>query len=163
MLNDAESALTKWCIVVADNHGSARTKNGDRDPRPEQYRRMGNVLTLLQRTVHRATRIAPASQILVTVLADYRARWAPWISLFWPGRRFVSDHRCASLLSSAGAILSAAASSPSDAITILPARRYVVHGEILRCALRRAISSSPEIAEFGCDRSEELRATSVSE
>ena len=140
-------ARANWCIVVADNHGSARATDGSHAPIPEQYCRLGKGLTPLQRTIHRAARIAPASQILITALAEHRPHWEPWIWFVRPERRFVTDHRSASLLSSAAAILSVAASSASHVITILPGRCYVAHEEILQFALSRAISALPGISE----------------
>ncbi len=142
-----ETARANWCIVVADNQGSARATDGTHAPIPEQYCRLGNGLTPLQRTIHRAARIAPASQILITAPAEHRAHWEPWIWFVRPERRFVTDHRSASLLSSAAAILSVAASSASHVITILPGRCYVAHEAILQFALSRAISALPGIAE----------------
>jgi hypothetical protein len=136
-----------WCIVVADNPSSAKATDGVHEPIPEQYCRLGSGVSPLHRSIRRAARIAPISQILITALEEHRRHWEPAIWFARPESRFIGDHRSVLPLSSAAAILSVAARSPSNLITVLPGRCYVAHEEILQCALRRAISALPEIPE----------------
>jgi hypothetical protein len=84
---------------------------------------------------------------MVTAFEEYRHLWEPSLWFVRPERRFVCDNRAASLLSSAAAILAVAAHSPSNVITILPARCSVVHEWILRRALQHALAALPHVAE----------------
>lgn len=84
---------------------------------------------------------------MVTTFEEFRNLWEP---LFWfikPERRFVCDNRAASLLASAAAILSVAASSPSSIVTILPSRCRVTHEWILRRAIDNALDELPSVPE----------------
>jgi mannose-1-phosphate guanylyltransferase len=104
-------------------------------------------VTPLQKALHRATAVAPASQVIVTAFAGYRTLWEPSVWFVRPERRFVGDSATASQQSSAAAILSVAACSPSHVIIILPARCYVAHELILRRAINRALLELPGIPE----------------
>jgi hypothetical protein len=114
---------------------------------PCAIRPLGGTATWLQRAVHRAASIAPASQILVTVLEEYRERWGPTLWCVRPERCFVSNKRTIPLLASAAAILSIASESPSGIVTVLPARCYVAHEPILLEALRQVAAELPHIPE----------------
>jgi mannose-1-phosphate guanylyltransferase len=114
---------------------------------PVQYSCLGGPATLLQRAMHRAASMAPTSQILVTTLDEYRARWEPVLWCVRPERRFVGNKGTSPLLTSAAAILSIASVSPSSIVTILPARCYVGHDWILSEALRQAAAELPHIPE----------------
>lgn len=114
---------------------------------PVQYCRLGEGATLLQRALHRAAQIVPSSQVLVSAFDKYRALWEPSVWFVRPERRFVSVSSQASQLSVAAAILSVAARSTSDVITILPARCYVAHEWILRRAINHALAELPGIPE----------------
>jgi hypothetical protein len=114
---------------------------------PVQYCGFGDPATLLQKALHRAMRIAHPSQIAVTVREENRARWE---SSFWFLRaehRFVSDQRITSALTTAAALLSIAADSPSNVVTILPTRCYVGDERILSSALERLHAMLPGVAE----------------
>jgi hypothetical protein len=147
MLYQLEPSKSHWCVVIADHHGSDRTANPGGDPAPVQYCRLAGTATLLQRSLHRAAAIAPASQVIVTAFEEYRYLWEPSLWSVRPQRRFICDNRAASQLSAAAAILSVAACSPSNVITILPARCSVVHEWILRRALGGAIADLPGVPE----------------
>src|SRR5580704_12785768 len=119
---------SRWCIVVADDHGpewAPMVADGKKHS-PVQYSGFGGSATLLQRALHRATRVAPASQILLTALEEYREYWEPNAWFLRPEHRFVCDNRAASLLTGAAALLSIAAKSPSSVVTVLPARCHVL-------------------------------------
>jgi mannose-1-phosphate guanylyltransferase len=149
MTRELESRRSHWCIVVADDHAPEWVPFDSLEPRsaPVQYACLGGPVTLLHRALHRAASIAPASQILVTALEEYRARWEPILWCVRPERRFVSDKGTNPLLASAAAILSIASVSPSSIVTLLPARCYVGHETILREALRLVASELPHIPE----------------
>src|SRR5258708_1020611 len=137
---------SRWCIVLADDHGP-EWATGLGGPAPVQYCPVARAGTPLQRSLHRATAIAPASQVMVTTFEEYRSHWEPSIWFVPPERRFVCDNRAASQLSSAAAILSVAACSPSNVITLLPARCFVLHEWILKNALNHALAELPSVPE----------------
>jgi mannose-1-phosphate guanylyltransferase len=112
-----------------------------------QYCAFDEGSTSLQRALHRAAAVAPESQVLVTAFEEFRERWEPALWFVRPDQRFVCDNGAAANFSSAAAILSIAAKSPSNIITILPARCYVAHEWILRSALQRAVVELPRIPE----------------
>jgi len=64
-----------------------------------------------------------------------------------PENRFVGENRATSLLTGAAALLAIARLSPSNMVTILPARCYVAQEWILRAALERAPSILPGVRE----------------
>jgi hypothetical protein len=138
---------SRWCIVVADDHRADRTIGPGRRPAPVQYCRLGEGATLLQRALHRAAELVPSSQVLVSAFEEHRDLWEPAVWFIRPEKRFVSVSPQASQLSVAAAILSVAARSTSDVITILPARCYVAHEGILRRAMNHALTELPAIPE----------------
>ena len=149
MLIPGESRRSRWCIVVADDHGPewAPYDSLELGSAPVQYCRLGDSSTLLHRSLRRAASIAPTSQILVTALEEYRERWEPMLWVVRPEMRFVCGHRAASLLTTAAAILSIAKTSPSSIVTILPARCYVAHESILIRALKHVASELAAVPE----------------
>jgi len=142
-------ARSKWCVVVADDHAPEWVAYGalELHSAPVQYSCLGGSTTLLHGALRRAASIAPASQILVTALEEYRNRWEPILSSVRPEMRFVGDKRTNSVLAMAAAILSIARVSPSNVVTILPARCYLSHEWILREALRQVESELPHVSE----------------
>jgi mannose-1-phosphate guanylyltransferase len=147
VFNYSESSRSDWCIVQVDDHGSGWSSSPEGQPAPVQYCRVAEAATPLQKSLHRAGSVAPGSQIMVTAFEEYRHLWEPSLWFVRPERRFVCDNRAASLLSSAAAILAVAAHSPSNVITILPARCAVVHEWVLRRALKRASAELPNVTE----------------
>ena len=125
MQTNSDVSRAHWCIVV-DDHGPGWPMGSAMDRSQVQYCRLGGETTPLQRALHRAASIAPASQIMLTANAEYRDLWEPLVWLVRPHRRFIGDNRWASQLSSAAALLSVSARSPSSVVTSLPARCYVV-------------------------------------
>jgi len=112
-----------------------------------QYCGFGEPTTLLQKALHRALKMAPSSQIAVTVREENRACWEPALWFLRPECRFVSDTRMTSSLTTAAAVLSIAADSASNVVTILPARCYVANEWILSSALDQLHSMLPGIEE----------------
>jgi mannose-1-phosphate guanylyltransferase len=142
-----EPTASRWCIIVADDHRSDRAIGLERHSAPIQYCRLGEGATLLQRALHRATAIAPSSQVLISAFDEHRDLWEPSVWCVRPDKRFVCNDPKGLQLSVAAAILSAAARSTSDVITILPARCHVAHESILRRALNFALAELPGIQE----------------
>ncbi len=149
MTGHARKLKAHWCIVVADDHGPEYLPSIGRGekPSPVQYCRLGEPSTLLQKALNRARQIAPPAQILVIARDEYRDLWESALWFVSPTHRFVSDTRAASALATAAALLSIAADSPSNIVTILPARCYVAHEWILSAALRQLRAALPKIRE----------------
>jgi hypothetical protein len=138
-----------WCIVVADDHGPewAPTRQLGETPSPVQYSRLGGSSTLLQRALRRAAKMASPSQVMITALDEYREYWEPSVWYVRPENRFVGENRATSLLTGAAALLSIAQLSPSNVVTILPARCHVAQEWILGAALERALTILPGVRE----------------
>jgi mannose-1-phosphate guanylyltransferase len=140
---------SNWCIISADDHAPEWAPYGSLDlaPTPVQYSRLGGSATLLHRALHRAAAVAPTSQILVTLLDEYRKHWEPVLWCVRPEMRFVGDKHTSPALTTAAALLSIARHSPSSIVTVLPARCYVAHEAILRQALTMAAAQLAEVPE----------------
>jgi mannose-1-phosphate guanylyltransferase len=140
---------THWCIVVADDHGpewAPAVGIGD-SPVPAQYSRLGERSTLLQRALNRAARVAPAAQVMITALDQYRPYWEPALWCVRPQNRFICGNRAAALLTGAAALLSITGASPSNVVTILPVRCYIAREDVLRLAINHALSMLPRVSE----------------
>jgi mannose-1-phosphate guanylyltransferase len=138
-----------WCIVVADDHGPEYVPSAAEEARrsPVQYCGFGEPTTLLQKTLYRARHIAPTAQIAVTIREEDRGHWEPALWFVQPERRFISDTRMAASLTVTAAVLSIAADSVSNVVTILPARCYVANEWILSVALEQLHATLPKIPE----------------
>jgi hypothetical protein len=143
------AAGSTWCVVVADHHAPewVAYEALDLHSAPVQYGRLGASSTLLHGALRRAASIAPASQILVTALEEYRNRWEPILWCVRPEMRFVGDKPTNSVLTTEAAILAIARISPSSIVMILPARCYVGHEWILREALKQVELELPHVPE----------------
>jgi hypothetical protein len=135
---------TRWCIVVADAAAPDGMVTEDTDaqlaPAPVQYCGIGEPTTVLQKALHRARRLTHANRILVTAAEVHRSHWQPALWFIPPEHRFLSDSPGWSSLTTAAAVLSIAARTPSASVTILPARCYVADERTLTVALHAALS-----------------------
>ena len=138
-----------WAIVVADERRPEWMPYSALELKsvPVQYCRLGESASLFQRTLHRAASLVSASRVLAVALQEHRARWEPYTWFVRPSMRFVSDEDVAPHVASAAAILSIAERSPSNIITILPARSYVAHESVLKEALEQVLMKLPDIPE----------------
>ncbi len=102
---------------------------------------------MLQKALHRARRISAAARVMVTADEVHRALWQPTSWFMRAEHRFVSESTGWSLLTTAAAVLSIAARSPSALITILPARCYVADEWTLTVALHRVLSERSFLAD----------------
>ncbi len=149
MTEDDSNQRSHWCVVVADDHGPewAPAVSPSNKPASVQYCGLGEPTTLLQKALHRAGRIAPAAQIMVTTIDGHREHWEPTL---WSVRgqcRFVGESRLTSCLTVAAALLSVAAESPHDVVTVLPAKCHVTHEDVLFSALQSAYMNLPQTPE----------------
>jgi hypothetical protein len=84
---------------------------------------------------------------LISAFEEYRDLWQPSVWCVRPEKRFICEGPKGLQLSVAAAILSVAARSTSDIVTILPARCHVAHESILRRALQFALAELPGVPE----------------
>lgn len=134
-----------WCVVVADDLGPEWVPAASRsnESTSVQYCGLGEPATLLQRALHRAARIAPTTQVMVTAIDGHREHWQSALWSVRPQHRFVGDCRLTSRLTVAAALLSVAAESPHHVVTVLPAKCYVAHEDVLCGALQSAYKYLP--------------------
>ncbi len=139
----------RWCIVVADAAAPDWMVSEVTDPRsaPVQYCGLGEPTTMLQKALQRARRIAHATRILVTAAEVHRSHWESALWFIPTEHRFLSESPGWSSLTTAAAVLSIAARTPSASVTILPARCYVADEWTLTVALHTALSKLPFVAD----------------
>src|ERR1700733_4797955 len=149
MSGAAHSSSAPWAIVIADDHGreSGLTSSSNGLATPVQYCQSTSRRSLFQDALHRAVQVAPASQILVTVLADCRCYWEPSTWFVRPQHRIISTAPGMSWLSTASAILAIAYTRPDSIVTLLPGRCFVSHESILTQAMNRAALLLPLVPE----------------
>jgi len=111
--SDSEASKSHWCIVVADDHGPGWPMRSDMDRSQVQYCRLGKEATPFQRALHRAPQCTSPTNHL-TALEEHRECWEPAAWFVRPDRRFLETIAGHLKLSSAAAILSVAARSPSS-------------------------------------------------
>jgi mannose-1-phosphate guanylyltransferase len=149
MNSDRHATRSRWCIVVADTAGPGWPVSGDINAptAPVQFCGLGEPTTMFQKALHRARRISPAARVMVTGDEVHRSHWQPACWFMRAEHRFVSESPGWSLLTTAAAVLSIAARSPSALITILPARCYVADEWTLTAALHRLLSDRSFLAD----------------
>jgi hypothetical protein len=136
-----------WCIVVADDAGPEWRAEGLRAYRPVQYARIGESATLLQRALNRAAALAPAAQVVLTAAEEHRAEWEPFSWFVRSDRRYICENRAAAPLTLAAGLLSIAARSVSNIVTILPSRCVVADEGVLLRTLSCALDELPQVPE----------------
>jgi mannose-1-phosphate guanylyltransferase len=134
---------------VADAAGPDWPVSDDIDAKsvPVQFCGLGEPATMLQKALHRAGRISHPARIVVTAAEVHRLHWQRGLWFIRREHRFVSESPGWSLLTTAAAVLSIAARTPTALITILPARCYVADEWTLTLALHRALSERRFLSE----------------
>jgi len=102
---------------------------------------------MLQEALHRAVRISQAARVMVTAAEAHRSHWQQALWFMRAEHRFVSESPGWSLLTTAAAVLSIAARTPTALITLLPARCYVADEWTLTLALHKALSERRLLSE----------------
>jgi len=136
--------------VIADNHGSAHVPGTDRIGAPSlpvMYSSLGGSDTLLQAALQRAARIAPSTQVMVTLQEDHRQAWEPALWFIRPEHRVIATSREASLLTGAASIVAIPKQSPSNIVTLLPARCHIRHEACVASGIDRACALLPHVSE----------------
>ena len=146
----ARTSKDRWCVVIADNHGSARFAVRDELGEasvPMVHSRLGNTATLLQEALQRATRIAQSSQVMVTTHEEYRPLWEPALLFVRPEHRFIATSPEAATLTVATSILAICKRSLSSIVVLLPAQCHIVQDAVVTSAIEHACLLLPSVRE----------------
>jgi hypothetical protein len=142
------TANAHWCIVV-DNDTGPEWRGDETSPvyRPVQYIRLGESATLLQRALNRAGALAPVGQVLLTAAEEHRDEWEPFSWFVRSERRYICENRMAAPLTLAAGLLSVAARSESNIVTVIPSRCVMADEGVLRRTLRYVLDELPHVPE----------------
>src|SRR5271168_1415349 len=129
------------CIVVATDERSERlTDCLHRGPLSSQQAAIVKRGFLRQASL-RARRIASPANVLVSAREEDQSVWAGPLWFTHPANRFISDRGVPTSLSTAVAVLSVAARSPSCLVTILPSDFWVARESVLADAIDNSITA----------------------
>ncbi len=129
------------CIVVAADERSERLIGG-LNQRPLNSEQAAIVKKgFLRQASLRARRLASPANILVSAREEDRNTWAGPLWFTKPAGRFISDRGVPTSLSTAAAVLSVAARSPSCLVTILPSDFWVARESALAESIDNALSA----------------------
>jgi len=135
------ASQARCCIVVANDERSERLADGTLNSQQAAIVKRG----FLRQASLRARRIASPANVLVSAREEDRGVWA---SPFWftqAANRFISDRGVPTSISTAAAVLSVAARSPSCLVTILPSDFWVAREAVLADAIDKALTSLQQI------------------
>ena len=135
---------SRWCIVVAAGEQSIQAAEGLHQ-RPLTSQQAAIVEGgFLRQSLQRARRIAPPTHVLLSAREEDRSIWAGPFWFVQPANRFVSERGVPISLSTAAAVLSVAARSPSCLVTILPGECWVARESVLAGAIENALNALQE-------------------
>jgi mannose-1-phosphate guanylyltransferase len=127
------------CIVIATDERSERlTDTLHRGPLNSQQAAIVK-RGFLRQALLRARRIASPASVLVSAREEDRSVWAGPLWFTQSANRFISDRGVPTSLSTAAAVLSVAATSPSRLVTILPSDFWVARESVLAEAIESAL------------------------
>jgi mannose-1-phosphate guanylyltransferase len=130
----------RCCIVVATDERSERLTGGaHRRPLNSQQAAAVKMGFLRQASV-RARKLASPATVLVSAREEDRSVWMGPLWFTQPANRFISDVGVPASLSTAAALLSVAATSPSCLVTILPTDFWVARESVLSDAIENVLS-----------------------
>jgi mannose-1-phosphate guanylyltransferase len=95
----------------------------------------------------RARRVASPANVLVSAREEDRSIWAGPLWFAQPANRFISDRGVPTSLSTAAAVLSIAARSPSCLVTILPSDFWVARESVLTDAIENALTALQRVPD----------------
>jgi len=131
----------RCCIVVATDERSERlTESVNRWPLNSEQAAVVKSGFLRQASL-RARRIASPANVLVSAREEDRSVWGGPLWFTQSANRFISDRGVPTSLSTAVAVLSVAARSPSCLVTILPSDFWVARESVLADAIDNAITA----------------------
>jgi mannose-1-phosphate guanylyltransferase len=130
----------RCCIVVTTDERSGRLTD-ETDQRPLNRQQAALVKKgFLRQASLRARRVASPGNVMVSAREADRSVWLGPLWFTQPGNRFISERGVPTSLSTAAALLSVAAASPSCLVTILPDDFWVAREAVLSDALENVLS-----------------------
>lgn len=137
----------RWCVVMADTPGPAWGVVRSSRVLPVQFARVSEASTPYQSALLRATSLAPAPQVLITVGAEHRSDWEAASWFVRPQRRCVGESSSLAPLTLATALLAVARQNESHRIIVLPAGALVARDRVLKRALEVVLEALPDVPE----------------
>jgi len=134
----------RCCIVVANDERSERLAGGSNWTLNSQQAAIVKRGFLRQASL-RARRIASPANVLVSAREEDRSVWSSALWFTQPANRFISGRGVSTSISTAAAVLSVAARSPSCLVTILPSDFWVARESVLADAIDKALTALQEI------------------
>jgi len=129
------------CIINANDERSDRLMEGLRQW-PQIFQQAAIIKRgFLRQASLRARRIASAANVLVSAREEDRSVWTGPLWFTQPANRFISDRGVPTSLSTAAAVLSVSARSPSCLVTILPSDFWVARESVLAEAIEKVLTS----------------------
>jgi mannose-1-phosphate guanylyltransferase len=136
----------RCCIVVAADERSERLIGGLNRPLNSEQAAIVKMGFLRQASL-RARRVASPGNILVSARDEDRNIWAGPLWFTKPAGRFISDRGVPTSLSTAAAVLSVAARSPSCLVTILPSDFWVARESALAESIDNALTALQRVPD----------------
>lgn len=129
--------LPLWCIVQADGDRACQTSRG---PVPIQYWSPDQSLPLIQRSLHRALRLAKPRQVIATVAESHRHWWAERLWCVPERRRVVDESSGRPVVTLAAALSVVEREVGADALLVLqPADTFYASESAFIAGVRRAV------------------------
>ena len=130
-----------WAVVLAAGEGSrlaTLTRDAEGIPVPKQFCSLTGEATLLEDTLQRARRFAPADRIAVVVSERHRRWWQRALSAAHDGQTIVQPANRGTAIGLLLSALSIATTDPLARLVFLPCDHYVRDEALMGEALRRA-------------------------
>lgn len=135
------SSQVRCCVVVATDERSERLTDGlHQRPLNSQHAAIVKRGFLRQASL-RARRVASPANVLVSAREEDRSIWMDPLWFIQPANRFIADRGVPTSLSTALAVLSVAARSPSCLVTILPSDFWVARESVLMSAIEDVLAA----------------------
>jgi mannose-1-phosphate guanylyltransferase len=131
----------RCCIVVATDQRSERLTDGLHQRLLNSQQAAIVKRGFLRQASLRSRRVASPANVLVSAREEDRSVWTGPFWFTQPVNRFVSDRGVPTWLSTAAAVLSLAAKSPSCLVTILPSDFWVARESVLADAIDNVLTA----------------------
>lgn len=140
MKADMSISQPRRCIVVSTDERSERLTDGAHQPPLNPQQAAAVKKGFLRQASLRARRVASPAHVLVSAREEDRSVWMGPLWFTQPANRFISDRGVPTSLSTAAALLSVAATSPSCLVTVLPDDFWVARESVLSDAIESVLS-----------------------
>jgi len=144
---DISNSQARYCIVVAASERLDRLTDNSHQRQLNFQQAAIAKKRFLRETSVRARRVASPANVLVSAREEDRSIWVGPLWFTRPARRFISDRGVPTSLSTAAAVLSIAARSPSSLVTILPSDFWVARESVLAEAIEAALTAMKQVPD----------------